>query len=63
MEHCKSKSTSRSFDRRKQCMQEHDVSAILIDKIDGSNPIKTETNWMQSLKTIAPYGRNVKNGV
>ena len=61
------KSKNRSFDRRKQCMQEHlskhfeserhsvfrdDVSAMLIDKTDGSNPTKGETYWMQTLKTV-----------
>ena len=40
-----------------------DVSIILIDKTDGSNPTKRETNWMRTLKTIAPYGLNVENGV
>ena len=55
------KSKSRSFDREEQCMQEHlykhfeserhsgfreDISVILIDKTDGSNPTKTETYWM-----------------
>ena len=40
-----------------------DVSVILIDKTDGSNPDKTETYWMRSLKTVAPYGLNVENAV
>ena len=68
---CKSK--CRRFDRGEQCMQEHlykhfesechsgfrdDVSAILIDKTDGSNANKREIYWMQTLKTIAPYGLN-----
>ena len=72
------KSKSRSFDRGKQCMQEdlykhleserhsgfrEDGSVILIDKTDGSNPTKRETYWMRTLKTIAPYGLNVVNGV
>ena len=72
------KSKSRSLDRGEQCMQEHlykhfeserhslfseDVSVILIDKTDGSNPTKRETYWMQTLKIIAPYGLNVENGV
>ena len=34
------------------------VSAILIDKTDGSNANKREIYWMQTLKTIAPYGLN-----
>ena len=72
------KSKSRSFDREEQCMQEHlykhfeserhsgfreDISVILIDKTDGSNPTKTETYWMQTLKTIAAYGLNVEDGI
>ena len=72
------KSKSRSSDRGKQCMQEHlykhfesehhsgfceDVSVILIDKTDGSNPTKRETYWIQDLETIAPYGLDVENGV
>ena len=72
------KSKNRSFDRGEQCMQEHlykhfeserhsgfreDVSVILIDKTDGSNPTKRETYCVQTLKTIAPYGLNVANGV
>ena len=69
---------SRSFHRGEQCIQEHlykhfeterhsgfreDVSVMLIDKIDGSNPTKRETYWIRTLKTIAPYGLNVENGV
>ena len=72
------KSKSRSFDRGEESMQEHlyehfdnhshsgfgdDASVILIDKTDGSNPTKRETYWMRTLKTIAPYGLNVVNGV
>ena len=40
-----------------------DVSAILIDKTDGSNANKREIYWMQTLKTIAPYSLNFENGV
>ena len=73
---CKSK--SRSFDRGEQCMQEHlykyfeselhsgfpdEFSVILIGKTYGSNPTKRETYWMRTLKTIAPNGLNVENGV
>ena len=72
------KSKSRSFDRIEQCMREHlykhfesehhsgfrdDVSVLLVDNNDGSNPNKRETYWMRTLKTIAPYGLNVENGV
>ena len=40
-----------------------DVSVTLIDKTDGSDPTKRETFWMHMLKTLAPYGLNVKNGI
>ena len=40
-----------------------DVSVILIDKYEGFNPIKRETYWMGTLKTIAPYGLNAENAV
>ena len=39
------------------------VSVILIDRTDGSNPTKRETCWMRTLRTIAPYGLNLKNDV
>ena len=39
------------------------VSVIFIDKTDRSNTTKRETYRMRTLKTIAPYGLNVKNGV
>ena len=37
-----------------------DVSVILIDKTDGSNPTKIETYLMKILKTIACYGLSVE---
>ena len=40
-----------------------DVSITLIDKTDGSDPTKRETFWMHTLKTLAPYGLNVENGI
>ena len=39
------------------------VSVTLIDKTDGSDPTKRGTYWMRTLKTIAPYGLKVENGV
>ena len=72
------KSKSRKFDRNEKCMQEYlyshfeseghngfleDVSITLIDKTDGSNPTKREFFWMHTLKTLAPYGLNVENGI
>ena len=40
-----------------------DVSITLIDKTDGSDPIKRETFWIHTLKTLAPFGLNVENGI
>ena len=40
-----------------------DVSIILIDKTDGSNPTKRENYWMRTLKTVAPYGLNVEDNI
>ena len=42
-----------------------DVSITLIDKTDGSNPTKreTETFWRDTLKTLARYALNVENGI
>ena len=63
------KSKSKSFKRGEKSIQEHlhkhfeseghigdDVSITLINKTDGSNPIKRENCWMQTLKTYAPNG-------
>ena len=72
------KSNSRKFDKNEKCMQEclyshfeseghnvflEDVLTTLINKTDGSDPMKTETFWMHTLKTLAPYGLNVENGI
>ena len=40
-----------------------DVSIILTDKTDGSNPTKREIYSMRTLKNIATYGMNVENDV
>ena len=40
-----------------------DVSVTLIDKTDGSELTKRETSCMHTLKTLAPYGLNVENGI
>ena len=70
------KSKSKSFKRGEKRIQVHlhkhfeseghaefldDVSITLIDKTDGSNPIKRENYWMQTLKTYAPYGLVVES--
>ena len=40
-----------------------DVSIALINKTNGSDPTKRETFWMHTLKALAPYGRNIENGI
>ena len=40
-----------------------DVSITLIDKTEGSDPTKRETFWMHRLKTLAPCGINIENGI
>ena len=51
------------FESKRHSGFHDDVSVILIDKTDGSNPTERETYWMRTLKTIAPYDMNVENGV
>ena len=41
----------------------NDVSVILIDKTDSEDLAKWEDYWIQTLKTKAPLGCNVKNGI
>ena len=72
------KSRSRKFDENKRCMQEYiyshfesdghngfpgDVSITLTDKTDGFDPMKRETFWMHTLKTLASYELNIENGI
>ena len=38
-----------------------DVSITLIDKTDPSNPLQRENYWRSTLKTMAPWGLNVKD--
>ena len=72
------KSKSRKFDRNEKCMQEYlyshseseghngfleDVSIALINKTDDSDTTKREPFWMHTLKTLAPYGLNVEDGI
>ena len=40
-----------------------DDSITLIDKADPSNPLQRENYWRSTLKTMAPWGRNVDNCV
>ena len=41
----------------------NDVSVILIDKMDGSDPKKREDYLMKTLKIMAPYGVNIEDSV
>ena len=69
---------SRKRDRKESFMQEHlckhfssqdhteffnDVSVILIDKTDGSDPKKREDYWMKTLKTKLPYRLNIEDNI
>ena len=53
----------KNFESKRHSGFHDDVSVMLIDKTDGSNPTKRETYWMRTLKAIAPYDMNVENGV
>ena len=54
-------------------MQEHifeshtgfleNVSVIFIDKADSQNPEKRENYWIQTLKSMVPWGLNILNSV
>ena len=41
----------------------NNVSVTLIDKTNGSDPEKREDYWMETLKTMAPYGLNIEDSV
>ena len=68
------KCNDKKYLKGQSCFQEHifehfnspghngfleDVSIILIDKTDPSDPEKREDYWIQTLKTAAPWGLNV----
>ena len=72
------KDNARKFDRKESCMQEHlykhfqteghkgflnEASVTFIDKTDGKDPKKRERYWMQTLKTMEPYGLNIVDSV
>ena len=72
------KDDARKFDRKKSFMQEHlykhfqteghkgvlnEASVTFIDKTDGEDPKKRERYWMQTLKTMKPYGLNIADSV
>ena len=66
---------SRKFERKEHCMQRHlfehfnlpgfsnDVSVTLIDKTDPKEPTKRENYCNDTLKTKAPLGLNVEDGL
>ena len=41
----------------------NDVSVILIDKTDPKDPTKRQDFWIQTLKTKAPLGLNIEDGL
>ena len=41
----------------------NDASVTLINKTDGSDHKKRKDYWMETLKTIAPYGLNIEDSV
>ena len=66
----------RKYQEYGTCMQQHffedfseeghhsfleDVSIILIDKTDPSDPLQRENYWRSTLKTMAPWGMNVED--
>ena len=53
----------KDFESERRSHFHGDVSVMLIDKTDGSNPTERETYWIPTLKTIAPYDLNDKNVV
>ena len=72
------KGNGRKFDRKESCMQEHlykyfqteghkgflnEESVTFIDKTDVKDPKKRERYWMQTLKTMDPYGLNIADSV
>ena len=72
------KDDARKFEREEHCMQtqfyEHfnlpghsgflnDVSVTLIDKTNSKNLNKREYYWIHTLKTKAPLGLNVEDGL
>ena len=68
------KSNGRKYLNRQPCFQENifehfnidghsglleNDSITFIDKTDPSDPEKRENNWIQTLKTMVPWGLNV----
>ena len=69
------KSNCRKHQRGETCLQQHlyehfcngshnffisDVSVTFIDKTDPSDPLEREDYWRSTLKTMAPFGLNIK---
>ena len=38
-------------------------SVTLLDNTDGKDPKRRENYWMKTLKTYAPFGRNIEDSV
>ena len=41
----------------------NEALVTFIDKTDGKDPKKRERYWMQTLKTMEPYGLNIADSV
>ena len=41
----------------------NEASVTFIDKTDGEDPKKGERYWMETLKTMKPYGLNIADSV
>ena len=72
------KDNARKYERGQYCMQKHlyehfdlpghtsfseDVKVTLIDKTDPRNPTKREDYWIYTLKTKAPMGLHMEDGL
>ena len=72
------KDNARKHERGQHCMQKHlyehfdlpghtgflkDVTVTLIDKTDPRNPTEREDYWIHTLKTKAPRGLNMEDGL
>ena len=72
------KCNDKKFQKKESCMQEHfykhfsspdhnsfleDTFITFIDKTDPSNPLQRENFWIETLKTMVPFGLNIEDSV